>query len=46
MRFASLICLVRGVPEATIVSRMIRRWRRMSLLVSVVARMLGWTLLF
>lgn len=56
LRFAalsSLICLVFGLPEAIIISRMSRRWRRLCLLVilgpllvSVVVRTLGWTLLF
>lgn len=51
--FAMLITLIFGVPEAIIISRLSRKWRRFCLLVvlgpllvSVVARTLGWTLLF
>jgi putative spermidine/putrescine transport system permease protein len=50
---ATALTLVIGVPEAIIVNRMSAGWRRFSLfiilgplLVSVVARTLGWTLLF
>lgn len=55
-RFAALatvMCILLGVPEAIIISRMTPSWRRLCLLVligpllvSVVARTLGWTLLF
>lgn len=51
--FAMVITLILGVPEAIIISRLSRKWRRLCLLVvlgpllvSVVARTLGWTLLF
>ncbi|HEY0122022.1 MAG TPA: ABC transporter permease [Rhizobium sp.] len=50
---ATTLTLVIGLPEAIIVNRMDARWRRLCLLVilgpllvSVVARTLGWTLLF
>ena len=50
---ATALCLVVGVPEAIIVNRMSEKWRRFSLLIilgplliSVVARTLGWMLLF
>ncbi|HEY0275831.1 MAG TPA: ABC transporter permease [Paenirhodobacter sp.] len=50
---STLIVLLVGVPEAIIIARMSKRWRGFCLLaivgpllVSVVARTLGWTLLF
>src|SRR5438128_196541 len=51
--WVTLICVVLGAPEAYILSRMAPRWRGFFLLVilgplliSVVARTLGWALLF
>lgn len=49
----TLICVLIGVPEAYVLSRLSRRWRSIFLLVvlgplliSVVVRTLGWALLF